>query len=56
MSMIKKKTIKLISHPLLIWSESQVLFEIKHHIVLLENRLIDLKIKLIEEKSKNVRF
>ncbi len=52
----KRKTIKLISRPLLIWSESTVLFEIKQRLVLLEERLIVLKQKLIEEKTMNSKI
>ena len=52
----KKKTIKLISRPLLIFSSSTVLEEIKQHIRELDLRLIDLKNKLFEEKNKRNLF
>jgi len=49
----KKRTIKLISHPLIIFSESGVLDEIRYHISILEKRLLDLREKILENCEKS---
>lgn len=51
--MVKKKKLKLIATPLIIFSHSIVLTEIREHIKTLEKRIIYLREKLIEEKTKN---
>lgn len=52
----KKKCNKIINIPLIIWSESELLQEIKQHIILLEKRLFVLQQLLIEEKNMNSKI